>query len=273
MPHVDHADQHKPQQDGHATWVRFNDRALAQIGQADDAEAKADTGSAYARLIATLRQERDTNTGTPGSRRFVPHGDPSCLFCAAATYLRPDYQANLVRNWLSALDGVVEKLFAGALVADLGCGHGHALMVIATAFPRSLFIGYESDENSIAMARRHAARHGITNIHFQLAGPDQIAVRGFDLVTCFDSLDSLGDPAAMAARIREALAGDGSWVIMNRAAQSAGASDAADDAVGQAFEYGPMEMTALSALIARSGFSRVHTATADTGTVILEARP
>lgn len=271
MPSVDHTNRQQPQQDGQATWRRFNGRVLARIDEADETGTPAGSGSAYTHLINTLRRERETDVTKPGSRRFVPHGDPSCLFCAAAAYLRPDYQANLVNTWLSALDGVVEKLFTGALAADLGCGHGHALMIMASAFPRSQFIGYDSDASAIAMARRHAARHGIANLHFQ-ADPDRIAMRGFDLVTCFDSLHSLGDPMAMAARIRDAMASDGSWLILEQAGSCPGLHRQASGEAGPTFDNSQMETAALAAQIERSGFSRVHRAVETAAGVILEAR-
>src|SRR5262249_39164480 len=84
----------------------------------------------------------------------VSWGDQTgCLFCATARFFRPGYKANLVDNWLPALNGVVEKLQRGAKVADVGCGHGWSTVIMAQAFPKSQFIGYDFHPSSIEHAQ------------------------------------------------------------------------------------------------------------------------
>src|SRR4051812_6185038 len=75
-------------------------------------------------------------------------------------FFRPGYNANLVSAWLPALEGVVEKLEAGGTVADVGCGHGASTILMAKAFPRSSFIGFDYHEGSIATARERSAEAG-----------------------------------------------------------------------------------------------------------------
>jgi SAM-dependent methyltransferase len=139
----------------------------------------------------------------------------SCLFCAVAEFFRPGYQSNLVNNWLPALDGVVAKLESGARVADVGCGHGLSTVIMAKAFPDSEFIGYDFHPSSIEHARKHAREHGVTsNARFEVGTAKDYPERDFDLVTFFDCLHDMGDPAGAAAHVRQSLKPDGSWMIV-----------------------------------------------------------
>ena len=100
----------------------------------------------------------------------VAWGDQAgCMFCAVARFFRPGYCNNLVSMWLPALDGVVKKLEAGAQVADVGCGHGWSTVLMAKAFPKSRFIGYDFHPGSIDDARAHAKAHGVSaNARFEV---------------------------------------------------------------------------------------------------------
>ena len=105
------------------------------------------------------------------SGKGVGWGEQSqCLFCAAGRFFRPGYHNSLVESWLPALDGVVAKLKRGAMVADVGCGHGFSTVIMAKAFPNSTFIGYDFHSGSVEQARLHAEQHGVTaNIRFEVA--------------------------------------------------------------------------------------------------------
>ena len=146
----------------------------------------------------------------------VRWGDqPGCLFCGVAEFFRPGYLANLVDAWLPALDGVVDKLRAGARVADVGCGHGISTVMMAEAFPNSEFVGYDFHEASIAAASTHAKEHGVENARFETALAKQFDGAGsFDLVCSFDCLHDMGDPAGAAAHIRDSLKPDGTWMVV-----------------------------------------------------------
>ena len=140
----------------------------------------------------------------------VGWGDQAgCMFCAVARFFRPGYQNNLVGSWLPALDGVVEKLERGARVADVGCGHGWSTLLMASAFPNSEFVGYDFHRDSIAEAQRHAREHdGNANVRFEVGAAKDYAGSDFDLVTFFDCLHDMGDPAgAASACVRRAEAG------------------------------------------------------------------
>lgn len=85
-------------------------------------------------------------------------------------FFRPGYNANLIPDWLPALEGVVPKLEAGATVADVGCGHGASTILMAQAYPRSTFVGYDAHGPSIEMARQRAADAGVADrVRFETA--------------------------------------------------------------------------------------------------------
>ncbi|MGR9461213.1 class I SAM-dependent methyltransferase (plasmid) [Rhizobium ruizarguesonis] len=147
--------------------------------------------------------------------RGVAWGDQAgCMFCAVAKLFRPGYVNALVQDWLPALDGVVDKLKAGATVADVGCGHGLSTILMAQAFPNSRFIGYDFHADSIAAATAHARADGLTNVRFEIGRAQDFDGRDFDLITCFDCLHDMGDPIAAAAHIRKALKEGGTWMVV-----------------------------------------------------------
>ena len=138
-----------------------------------------------------------------------------CLFCGTEKFFRTSYNHQLVQSWLPALDGVGEKLERGALVADVGCGHGASTIIMAKAFPRSRFVGFDYHEGSVATAREHAAREGVADrVSFEVATAKTVPARGFDLVCCFDCLHDMGDPEGAAAHLRSVLKPDGTWMVV-----------------------------------------------------------
>jgi SAM-dependent methyltransferase len=122
---------------------------------------------------------------------------------------------NLVANWLPALDGVLPKLQAGATVADVGCGHGWSTVLMAKAFPNSTFVGFDFHPSSIEHARAHALEHGVlANTRFEVATAKEFPGTDFDLVTFFDCLHDMGDPAGAAAHVWQSLKADGTWMVV-----------------------------------------------------------
>jgi 2-polyprenyl-3-methyl-5-hydroxy-6-metoxy-1,4-benzoquinol methylase len=136
------------------------------------------------------------------------------MFCAVARLFRPGYVNTLVQEWLPALDGMVDRLKAGARVADVGCGHGLSTILMAQAFPKSHFVGYDFHPASIAAATAHARAHAVTNVGFEVGRAQDFAGKDFDLITCFDCLHDMGDPEAAASHIRQALKDDGTWMVV-----------------------------------------------------------
>jgi 2-polyprenyl-3-methyl-5-hydroxy-6-metoxy-1,4-benzoquinol methylase len=125
------------------------------------------------------------------------------------------YRANLVREWIPALEGVEAKLEAGAKVADVGCGYGISTILLAEAYPNSAFVGFDYHVESIETAREQAREAGVGDrVSFVLATATDFPGADYDLVACFDSLHDMGDPTAAARHIRSALAEDGTWMIV-----------------------------------------------------------
>ena len=138
-----------------------------------------------------------------------------CLFCATGAFFRPGYVNNIVQSWIPALDGIEPRLQAGAKVADVGCGVGFSTLLMAEAYPASQFVGYDFHAPSIEEARRHAVQHGLGDrVRFEVAQAKEIAEDGFDLVTMFDCLHDMGDPAGCAAAMRRIVSDTGSWMIV-----------------------------------------------------------
>jgi 2-polyprenyl-3-methyl-5-hydroxy-6-metoxy-1,4-benzoquinol methylase len=130
-------------------------------------------------------------------------------------FFRPGYNAHLVAEWLPALGGVVEKLERGALVADVGCGHGASTILMAQAFPNSIFVGSDYHDGSIETARQRAAEAGVADrVRFEVAPSTTFGGTGYDLVTMFDCLHDMGDPVGAARHVRGALAPGGTWMIV-----------------------------------------------------------
>ncbi len=155
--------------------------------------------------------ERSFRTGSG-----VRWGDTAgCLFCAVGAFFRPSYVNNIVQLWLPALQGVEDKLTAGAKVADVGCGVGFSTILMAKAYPNSSFVGYDFHEPSIAEANGHAKSHGVDGrVKFVAAAAKDIKETDYDLVTSFDCLHDMGDPRGCADRMRLILKKDGTWMIV-----------------------------------------------------------
>jgi len=137
------------------------------------------------------------------------------VFSGCERFFRPGYAANLVASWLPALDGVEAKLNAGARVADVGCGHGASTTLMARAYPRASFTGSDYHEESITQARKRAADAGLAGqVTFDVASAQTFDGGPYDLVTTFDCLHDMGDPVGAARHIREMLAPDGTWMVV-----------------------------------------------------------
>jgi SAM-dependent methyltransferase len=143
------------------------------------------------------------------------HEHSKCLFSGTERFFRPGYNANLVSNWLPALDGVVDKLNNGAKVADVGCGHGASTILMAQAFPKSEFFGFDYHGPSIERARVLAREGGVGDrITFAQATAKNFPAKNYDLVAFFDCLHDMGDPVGAGKHVKETLAADGTWMIV-----------------------------------------------------------
>lgn len=145
----------------------------------------------------------------------IPWGDHNGrLHCGVAAFYRNAYRGSLVSEWLPTLSGVVEKLRAGAFVADIGCGYGHSTTLMAKAFPASRFHGFDTHPASIEEARQNATEAGLQNTTFETARADQYPGTGYDLICFFDCLHDMGDPVAAAAHAARTMARDGTVMLV-----------------------------------------------------------
>lgn len=143
------------------------------------------------------------------------HEHNLALFTGTERFFRPGYAANLVGSWIPALDGVDEKLKAGATVADVGCGHGASTVIMAQAYPRSRFTGFDYHVASVERARQAAMDAGVAErVSFEVASAQDFPGSGYDLVTVFDCLHDMGDPVGAARHVHQALDANGSWMIV-----------------------------------------------------------
>lgn len=137
------------------------------------------------------------------------------VFHGCEKFFRPGYAANLVSTWIPALNDVKEKLEAGARVADVGCGKGASTILMANAFPRSRFFGFDYHDKSIAAARDSARREGIADrATFEVSVAKQFPGKDYDFVAVFDCLHDMGDPIGAARHVRQSMAKDGTWMIV-----------------------------------------------------------
>ncbi len=148
--------------------------------------------------------------------RGVAWGDhDGRLYCGVAAFYRNAYRGSLLAEWLPALDGVVERLEAGIEVADVGCGHGHSTLLMAEAFPRSRFRGFDAHAASIDAARRNAEDAGLADrVTFEVNRATDYPGRGYGLICFFDCLHDMGDPVAAARHAAQALAPDGTAMLV-----------------------------------------------------------
>ena len=137
------------------------------------------------------------------------------VFHGCEKFFRPGYAANLVSSWIPSLQGVEAKLMTGARVADVGCGKGASTLLMAKAYPKSQFFGFDYHDKSIEAARESARRQGVADrVRFEVAKAKEFPGKDYDLVTVFDCLHDMGDPVGAADHVRRALKKDGTWMIV-----------------------------------------------------------
>ncbi len=143
------------------------------------------------------------------------HEHQDGVFHGCEKFFRPGYAANLIRSWIPALQDVGEKLQRGARVADVGCGTGASTLLMAKAFPKSRFFGFDYHDKSIQAARQAARRDGLDDrVFFEVSKAKEFPGKGYDFVAVFDCLHDMGDPIGAAEHIRQSLAPNGTWMIV-----------------------------------------------------------
>jgi SAM-dependent methyltransferase len=247
---------------------------------------------AFQLIAAIVKDEPHITERFRSGEGFGWHEHDHDLFEGTERFFRPGYLANLVESWLPSLDGVVEKLEAGARVADVGCGHGASTILMAQAYPRSTFVGTDYHEGSIEAARRAAERAGVADrITFEVSAAKALSGGPYDLVCVFDALHDMGDPVGAARRVRSQLSDEGTWLVVEPMA-----GDAIEDnlnPVGRVFYAGstmlctPASLSQevglalgaqageqrLTEVLDEGGFSRVRRSAETPFNLVLEVRP
>ncbi len=171
--------------------------------------------SAFLCPVAVAKNvERITEAVRTGAG-FPWHEHDPALFEGVERFFRPGYAMNLVSSWIPALDGVEARLAAGARVADVGCGHGSSTLLLAEAFPASQIVGFDYHQASVDLARKRAVEAGLADrVSFEVASAADFPGTDYDLVTVFDALHDMPDPLSAARHIREVLAQDGTFLLV-----------------------------------------------------------
>jgi 2-polyprenyl-3-methyl-5-hydroxy-6-metoxy-1,4-benzoquinol methylase len=220
------------------------------------------------------------------------HEHHSNVFVGTERFFRPGYAANLISSWIPALEKVDGKLKAGARVADVGCGLGASTILMAKHYPKSEFAGFDYHQASIEAAKQRATEAGVGDqIRFEVAMAKNYPGKDYDLVTFFDCLHDMGDPAGASAHVRSTLKPDGTWMIVEPFA-----GDKIEDnlhPIGRAF-YGASTLLCtpaslsqevglalgaqageqrLKEVVTSGGFRRFRRATQTPFNLVFEARP
>jgi ubiquinone/menaquinone biosynthesis C-methylase UbiE/transcriptional regulator with XRE-family HTH domain len=204
---------------------------------------------AFVLALGTLKAEPRITEAFRTGAGMGWHEHDEGVFLGCEQFFRPGYIANLIPSWIPALDGVADKLRAGATVADIGCGLGASTILLAQHYPNSRFTGSDYHDQSIEIARKRAADAGVADrVRFEVAPAAGFSGAGYDLAATFDCLHDMGDPLAAARHIRQALKPDGTWLVVE--------PYAADDAVGNLNPVGRVYYNASTQLCVPNALSQ-----------------
>jgi SAM-dependent methyltransferase len=220
------------------------------------------------------------------------HEHEGCLFTGTERFFRPNYRAHLVSEWIPALGDVEAKLKSGASVADVGCGLGTSTILMAQAYPRSKFVGFDYHPRSIKLAREAAIKAGVSDrVKFEVAKAKDFSGKGYQFVAFLDCLHDMGDPEGAARHVLQSLDPNGTWMIVEPFA-----NDKLEDnlnPIGRIF-YGASTMLCtpasvsqevglalgaqagegrLTSVLKSAGFKRVRRAAETPFNIVIEARP
>lgn len=171
-------------------------------------------GGFYVVKAMTAAVSRIENAFKNGGGMLWGEHDPD-LFVGTERFFRPGYAEHLVASWIPALTGVEERLKAEGKVADIGCGHGSSTIIMAQAYPKSNFWGFDNHQQSIETARQRAKDAGVSDrVTFDVANASDFPDQRYDMIAFFDCLHDMGDPVSACKRAFATLADDGAALIV-----------------------------------------------------------
>ncbi len=170
---------------------------------------------AYYIISACMKDEAKITDAFRNGNGVGWHEHDSCLFIGTERFFRPNYRAHLINEWIPALDGVEAKLKSGARAADVGCGLGTSTILMAQAYPKSTFTGFDYHPESIELAREAARKASVSDrVKFEVAKAKDYPGSDYDFIAFFDCLHDMGDPVGAARHVRETLSPNGTWMIV-----------------------------------------------------------
>jgi len=217
------------------------------------------------------------------------------VILGTALYYGYEAYGLFANRWVDATEvsaSVEAKLKAGAKVADVGCGHGASTILMAQAFPKSTFIGFDYHGPSIDRAQVLAKEAGLQDrITYAKADAKTFPAKDYSLVAFFDCLHDMGDPVGAGRHVKDTLAPDGVWMIVEPMAHDdlkdnlnpvgrvyygastficTPASLSQEVALGLGAQAGERR---LRQVVTEAGFTKFRRATETPFNMILEARP
>jgi ubiquinone/menaquinone biosynthesis C-methylase UbiE len=246
-------------------------------------------------VVSSLWHDEDQILAAFRSGKGLGWHEHNCrLFSGTEAFFRNGYRAHLTQTWIPSLSGIEARLVSGGSVADVGCGHGASVILMAQAFPKSRFVGIDYHDSSIAVAKERAQQAGVADqIRFEVATPQVLADSNekFDFVCFFDSLHDMGDPLEAVWASRRALAPHGALMLVEPFAKdrpeenvgpvarmyySASAGLCTQNALSQGGRYSLGAQAGakqLLAILKDAGFQSARVAMETPFNLILEARP
>jgi 2-polyprenyl-3-methyl-5-hydroxy-6-metoxy-1,4-benzoquinol methylase len=277
-------------------YVTFDGTTHTYFMTAEQAYLLADESSAYFMpgafeiIAATVRDSTRIRDCFRTGEGMAWGAHDKALFFGTERFFGANYAANLVTSWIPSLHGMEAKLKTGIDVADVGCGHGVSTILMAKAYPKSRFVGYDNHEPSIRVANQKAEVAGLSdNVRFEV-GRAQDFPGTYDFVTTFDCLHDMADPIGAAKHTRERLNQGGAWMVVEPMAGDDVAQNL--NPIGRVFYAASTMFCVPSSLegqgpalgaqagekkirevISQGGFSEIHRTAHTPFNLILEARP
>ena len=201
-------------------WLRYHPGSGAYELPAEHVPVLADAGSpvffgGLAEVVTSVFADTERVVAAFRGRPLPWHEHDGRLFSGTERFFRPGYAANLVSGWIPALIGVEDALRRGAVVADVGCGHGVSTVLMAQAYPAASFVGSDYHGPSVDRARKLAAEAGVADrVRFEVSGAEQAGGGPFDLICLFDALHDMGHPVEVLGHLRGELAPGGTVMLV-----------------------------------------------------------